>query len=82
MKMMGLSNWVHWSAWFIKYFIYLIITVSLMTMMFCIKVGDLNAAVVTNSDPSIIFVFLMLYAVLSIMYSFAISSLFSKGECE
>ncbi|XP_033630935.1 ATP-binding cassette sub-family A member 3-like [Asterias rubens] len=80
MKMMGLSNWVHWSAWFIKYFIYLIITVSLMTMMFCIKVGDLNAAVVTNSDPSIIFVFLMLYAVLSIMYSFAISSLFSKAN--
>ena len=81
MKMMGLSNWVHWSAWFIKYFIYLTITVSLMTVMFCIKVGDLKASVVTNSDPSIIFVFLMMYAVVSMMYSFAISALFSKGMC-
>ncbi|XP_038064273.1 ATP-binding cassette sub-family A member 3-like [Patiria miniata] len=80
MKMMGLANWIHWSAWFIKYFIYLLITISLMTLMFCIKVGDLRAAVVTHSDPSVIFVFLMLYATVSIMYSFACSALFSKAN--
>ena len=82
MKMMGLANWIHWSAWFIKYFIYLTITISLMTLMFCIKVGNLRASVMTHSDPSVVFVFLMLYATVSIMYSFAASALFSKGKID
>ena len=49
-----------------------------MTVMFCIKVGDLKASVVTNSDPSIIVVFLMMYAAVSMMYSFAISAVLKR----
>ena len=31
MKMMGLSNWIHWLAWFSKCFLFLFISVALVT---------------------------------------------------
>lgn len=34
MKIMGLSNWLHWTAWFIKCFIFYFITASLMVVIF------------------------------------------------
>ncbi len=36
---MGMQNWLHWSAWFVKYLIFFLITISLMTFFFCIKVS-------------------------------------------
>lgn len=39
MKIMGLSNWLHWSAWFIKCYIFLFITASCMVLIF--KVSEI-----------------------------------------
>ncbi|CAH1776854.1 unnamed protein product [Owenia fusiformis] len=78
MKMMGLNGWLHWVAWFTKYLIFLLISVLLMTFFFCIRVG--NGAVVANTDPSLLFVFLLLYSVTTIMYCFMISTFFSKAN--
>ena len=33
MKMMGLANWVHWTAWFIKNMLFLLITIILSTIL-------------------------------------------------
>ncbi len=46
--MMGLSGWIHWAAWFVKSFIYLLITISVMTLFFSIKVCQNNC---TNPFP-------------------------------
>ena len=73
MKMMGLANWVHWSAWFTKCFLFLLITVAIITIIF--KVGK----VLTESDISVIFVFLLLYAIATISFCFCVSVFFKRA---
>nr|KAF6439589.1 hypothetical protein HJG63_000034 [Rousettus aegyptiacus] len=78
MRMMGLSNWLHWTAWFLLFFLFLLIAVFFMTLLFCIKVKK-DVAVLTHSDPSLVLVFLLCFAVSSISFSFMVSTFFSKG---
>lgn len=39
MHMMGLSNWLHWSAWFLMFFLFLLVSVFFVTVLFCVKVS-------------------------------------------
>ncbi|XP_032896611.1 ATP-binding cassette sub-family A member 3 [Amblyraja radiata] len=79
MKMMGLNNWLHWLAWFLKFYLFLVSSVLLMTLLLCIKLLN-HRAVLQNSDPTLIFFFLLLFAVSTISYSFMISVFFSKAN--
>ncbi|XP_072455492.1 phospholipid-transporting ATPase ABCA3 [Notamacropus eugenii] len=79
MRIMGLSNWLHWSAWFLTFFLLLLFTVFFMTVLFCVKLEE-NIAVITNSDPSLVFVFLMCFAISSISFSFMVSTFFNKAN--
>eukprot|EP00051_Salpingoeca_urceolata_P027249 m.480607 g.480607 ORF g.480607 m.480607 type:complete len:1709 (+) comp21902_c0_seq1:465-5591(+) len=74
MKMMGLRNFIHWAAWFVQYFLFLMIGVVLMTIL--MSAGKL----LKFSDMSIIFVYLMLYAVSTIALCFFISVFFSTAS--
>ncbi|XP_023369627.1 ATP-binding cassette sub-family A member 17-like [Otolemur garnettii] len=78
MCMMGLESWLHWVAWFIIFFICVFIAVSFMTIIFCMKVE--NVAVFTNSDPSLIFVFLMCFAIATIFFAFMVSTFFQRAH--
>uniref|UniRef100_A0A452RDE1 ATP binding cassette subfamily A member 3 n=1 Tax=Ursus americanus TaxID=9643 RepID=A0A452RDE1_URSAM len=78
MRMMGLSSWLHWSAWFLLFFLFLLVAVSFVTLLFCIKVKK-DVAVLTHSDPSLVLVFLLCFAISSISFSFMVSTFFSKG---
>ena len=40
MKLMGLSNWLHWSAWFSKYFVFMLIAAVIMTILFIVEVRE------------------------------------------
>ncbi|XP_051877159.1 LOW QUALITY PROTEIN: phospholipid-transporting ATPase ABCA3 [Pristis pectinata] len=77
MKMMGLNNWLHWVAWFLKFFLFLVISVFLMTLLLCIKLLN-HRAVLQHSDPTLLFLFLLLFATSTISFSFMISVFFSK----
>uniref|UniRef100_A0A8C4LDU7 ATP binding cassette subfamily A member 3 n=1 Tax=Equus asinus asinus TaxID=83772 RepID=A0A8C4LDU7_EQUAS len=79
MRMMGLSSWLHWSAWFLLFFLFLLIAVSFMTLLFCVKVSK-NVAVLRHSDPSLVLVFLVCFAISSISFSFMVSTFFSKAN--
>uniref|UniRef100_A0A8C0LQW2 ATP-binding cassette sub-family A member 17-like n=1 Tax=Canis lupus dingo TaxID=286419 RepID=A0A8C0LQW2_CANLU len=74
MCMMGVNNWQHWAAWFIMFFISTLIVISFMTILFCIEVH-----VSGNSDPSLIFVFLLCFATATILFAFMISTFFQKA---
>lgn len=62
MKMMGLNNAVHWVAWFITGFVQLSISVTALTAI--LKYGK----VLLHSDPFIIWLFLTVYAIATIMF--------------
>ncbi|XP_077983375.1 phospholipid-transporting ATPase ABCA3-like [Glandiceps talaboti] len=74
MKMMGLSNWIHWLAWFIKNFVFLMITGILIIVL--LKVGR----IFQYSDGAIILVFYVVWIIASIAWCFAVSVFFSKGK--
>nr|KAF6365701.1 hypothetical protein mPipKuh1_000030 [Pipistrellus kuhlii] len=78
MRMMGLSSWLHWTAWFLLFFFFLLVAVSFMTLLFCVKVKK-DVAVLAHSDPSLVLVFLLCFAISSISFSFMVSTFFSKG---
>lgn len=74
MKMMGLSNAVHWVAWFITSLVVMSITVTLLVII--LKYGK----VLYYSDPLVVWVFLMAFAVVTIVFCFLISVFFSKAK--
>ncbi|XP_068166235.1 ATP-binding cassette sub-family A member 2 isoform X2 [Antennarius striatus] len=74
MKMMGLNNAVHWVAWFITGFVQLSISVTALTAI--LKYGS----VLLHSDPFIIWLFLTIYAVATIMFCFLVSVIYSKAK--
>jgi hypothetical protein len=78
MKLMGMKVWLHWLAWFIKCAVMMILSVGFMTLFFHIKVD--GRAIITYTHPSITFVFLLLYSLSIITFSFAVSTFFSKGK--
>ncbi|XP_065052485.1 phospholipid-transporting ATPase ABCA3-like isoform X1 [Rhopilema esculentum] len=73
MKMMGLSNWLHWLAWFIKNFIFLMLSTILVTIL--VKV----AKIFEFSNGGVIFIFLIFYSVSAIFFCFLISVFFSNA---
>uniref|UniRef100_A0A673N691 ATP-binding cassette sub-family A member 3-like n=1 Tax=Sinocyclocheilus rhinocerous TaxID=307959 RepID=A0A673N691_9TELE len=78
MRMMGLSNWLHWSAWFLMFLLFLSISIFFVTVLICVKVSP-NGAVLTYSDPTLVFFFLLVFAVSTINFSFMISAFFSRA---
>ncbi|XP_029433384.1 ATP-binding cassette sub-family A member 3 [Rhinatrema bivittatum] len=79
MRMMGLSNWLHWSAWFLLFFLFLLISVFFVTVLFSVQVSK-QGAVLTNSDPSLVFVYLLVFSISTISFSFMVSTFFSRAN--
>eukprot|EP00045_Choanoeca_perplexa_P016896 m.234753 g.234753 ORF g.234753 m.234753 type:complete len:1739 (-) comp17391_c0_seq2:66-5282(-) len=73
MRMMGLRNWAHWTAWFIQAFSFLLLSMTLCAIL--MKVGN----VLENSDVTLVWFFLFSFAMATVALCFFISSLFTKA---
>ena len=81
MKMMGLPNYLHWCAWFVKSLMFLLVTTLLITILLCTQwQGEASLAVLNNSDPTLVFFFLFVYILSAISFCFFFSTLFSKAS--
>lgn len=81
MKIMGLPNWLHWTAWFIKTFVFLLISIVLIILLLKISWNpNTDYSVFTYSDPTVMLVFMILYMCATITFCFAISVFFSKAN--
>ncbi|CAG9840389.1 unnamed protein product [Diabrotica balteata] len=81
MKIMGLPNWLHWLAWFVKCFIFVVISVAFMVILLKIRwYSNTEYTVFTYADPFVLFVFLLLYCCSMITFCFALSVFFSKAN--
>ena len=78
MKMMGLKNWMHWTAWFLKSFFWLTISAGLISILLTIDYTSDGVGIFNNSNPFIIFLFFMLYNISCITFAFLVSTFFSK----
>lgn len=81
MKIMGLPNWLHWTAWFIKTFMFVMISVILIVLLLKVPwYPGTDLTVFSYSDPTLLLVYFILYMTASICFCFLISVLFSKGN--
>uniref|UniRef100_A0A914E3J7 ABC transporter domain-containing protein n=1 Tax=Acrobeloides nanus TaxID=290746 RepID=A0A914E3J7_9BILA len=71
MKVMGLAQWVHWIAYFIVNYVKVFITVIILSILMYF--------VTQNSDPTVAFVFFMLYAFDATYFAFFISTFLQSG---
>lgn len=78
MRLMGLKVWVNWLSWFLNHLVMMMISVMLMTFFFHLRTKQ--GSVFRLTDPSITFVFILLFAVSVIMFAFLMSSIFAKAN--
>lgn len=76
LKIMGLSNFLHWSAWFLISLI--ICGISVVFIAILLKID--NPAVLNFTSFSLLLVFLLLYVIALITFCFAVSVFFNDGE--
>uniref|UniRef100_A0A8C0YU22 ABC transporter domain-containing protein n=1 Tax=Canis lupus familiaris TaxID=9615 RepID=A0A8C0YU22_CANLF len=68
--MIGLNNWMLWAACFFTFLSLYSVIILLMCMIFFVKAS--------YSDPSLIFIFLLCFAIATIFFSFMVSTFFNK----
>ncbi|KMZ10903.1 phospholipid-transporting ATPase ABCA3 isoform X1 [Drosophila simulans] len=79
MKIMGLNNWLHWTAWFVKSFIMLTISAILIAILVKINWSE-GVAVLTHANFTALVFFLIIYIVSSICFCFMMATFFSRAS--
>jgi len=79
MKIMGLSNWLHWTAWFVKSFIMLTISAILIAVLVKINWTE-GVAVLTHASFTALVFFLIIYIIASICFCFMMATFFSRAS--
>lgn len=80
MKLMGLSNWMHWLTWYLDAILSATITIIIMVALVCIEFKPGTGRVLDFSDPIVVFAFIFLYALALIASLFAIAAFFNSRE--
>ncbi|XP_036597538.1 ATP-binding cassette sub-family A member 3-like [Trichosurus vulpecula] len=78
LRIMGLSNFLLWSSYFFVFFMHFLLIVLFLIVLLFAKIVHLP--VIRYSDMSLVFVFLMCFAIVSIIFSFMLSTFFSKTK--
>ncbi|XP_058065569.1 phospholipid-transporting ATPase ABCA3-like [Anopheles bellator] len=81
MKIMGLSSWLHWSAWFVKCITLLLISISIITVLLCVSITtNTELAIFTFANWFAIWFYLFIYSLATITFCFMMSTFFSKAN--
>lgn len=81
MKIMGLSSWLHWAAWFVKCILLLAISISLITVLLCVDLTtNSDLAIFEYADWTVVWVYLFVFSVATVCFCFMMSTIFSKGK--
>ncbi|KAI8797159.1 ATP-binding cassette sub-family A member 3 [Biomphalaria glabrata] len=80
MKMMGINNWLHWVAWFTKHFLFLFISIVIMTIFYCVELDSEKGAVIAETNPFIVFLYLLCYCIATITFCFAVCVFFARAN--
>ncbi|XP_052759277.1 phospholipid-transporting ATPase ABCA3-like [Galleria mellonella] len=85
LKIMGMPTWIHWSAWFLKQFIFLLLASILIVIIlkvnwFTTEEGIGDYALFTHTPWHVLFFYLSLYLFCTIFFCFMVSGFFSVGS--
>lgn len=79
MRIMGLSNTLHWAAWLTSSFFIPIIAYTLVTIFLCVKIIG-GQAIFQYSNFFLIWLFFVFYIIAVITFCFLISVIFKKAS--
>ncbi|KAL5277954.1 ABCA3.2 family protein [Megaselia abdita] len=79
MKIMGLKNWIHWAAWFVKGFVMIGFSATCIVTLCKIQWSH-GVAVFTYSDWSVIWFFMLIYTTVTMFFCFMFATLFSRAS--
>ena len=77
---MGLPNWMHWVSWFLNAVFTSVISIAIIVALVCVEWKPGTGGVIDYSDPFLIFLFLLLYAMALICFLFALSTFFDSRK--
>ncbi|XP_050667028.1 phospholipid-transporting ATPase ABCA3-like [Leptidea sinapis] len=84
MTIMGLPSWLHWLAWFIKQFSFLMISVVLMVILFKIPFNSTadgeRYSVFTFTPWTVLLFFMLLFVMASLAFCFMVSVFFTRAN--
>ncbi|XP_058465468.1 phospholipid-transporting ATPase ABCA3-like [Malaya genurostris] len=81
MKIMGLSNWLHWTAWFVRCLVLLLITISLVTALMTVNLTtNTDLSVLEYSNWIVLWIFLLAFAITTICFCFMMSVFFNTAN--
>ncbi|KAL0893030.1 hypothetical protein ABMA27_014684 [Loxostege sticticalis] len=84
MTIMGLPSWLHWLAWFIKQFSFLLISIALIVLLFKIPFNKTSKgdpySVLTFTPCSVLFFFMVLFVIASLAFCFMVSVFFNRAN--
>uniref|UniRef100_A0A182J4R4 ABC transporter domain-containing protein n=1 Tax=Anopheles atroparvus TaxID=41427 RepID=A0A182J4R4_ANOAO len=81
MKIMGLPNWLHWTAWFVRCLILLLITISLLVFLISANLtSNTDLSVIEYADWSVLWFFFLAYVLVTICFCFMMSVFFNKAN--
>uniref|UniRef100_A0A182QNS7 ABC transporter domain-containing protein n=1 Tax=Anopheles farauti TaxID=69004 RepID=A0A182QNS7_9DIPT len=81
MKVMGLDGWIHWVAWFLRTLTLLTVSITLVTVLLSVSLTtNTRVAIFQFSNRFLIWLFLFVYSITTIMLCFMISTFFSKAN--
>ena len=78
MKLMGLPSWMHWVSWFLNALLTSCLTIAIIVVLMCVEWKADTGHVLDFSDPFLLYVFFLLYAMALILFLFAISTFFNS----
>ncbi|CAD5121577.1 DgyrCDS10076 [Dimorphilus gyrociliatus] len=78
MKICGLKSSLNWFAWILRSMIVLVVVSLLFTFFLCVQTK--NGAFLAKSDPSLIFVFFLMYGMSVLSYCCIVSAIFSQAR--
>lgn len=78
MKMMGLKSWMIWTGWILHNFFVYAISITIITYVSCFELYAGKGKLLNFTNPLLLWIFLVMYMITGIFFSFAISSLFNR----
>jgi len=78
MKLMGMKGYLHWFAWMFKFSTSVTISCILITGICFVPTS--NGAIINQSDPLTILLFLYLYGLAVVTFAFAVSAVFAHSK--
>ncbi|XP_052859763.1 phospholipid-transporting ATPase ABCA3-like [Anopheles cruzii] len=81
MKIMGLPNWLHWTAWFVRCLVLLLITISLLVFLISANLTpNTDLSVIEYADWSVLWFFFLTFVLVTICFCFMMSVFFNKAN--